>query len=80
MNNGQQAFRRVVTQIRASGGGKGPGKGAFAGGGLIAVLAGGAFLVNASLFNGMSRIFVAVTHLTSLQSMVDIEQSNTAGV
>ena len=56
MNNGQQAFRRLVVQLRSgSGGGRGggpSGKGMFAGGGLLAALVGGSVLVNASLFNG----------------------------
>jgi hypothetical protein len=55
MNNGQQAFRRLVVQLRSSGGGRGggpSGKGMFAGGGLLAALVGGGVLVNASLFNG----------------------------
>lgn len=56
MNNGQQAFRRLVVQLRSGGGGGGgggpSGKGMFAGGGLLAVLVGGAFVVNSSLFNG----------------------------
>ena len=58
MNNGQEAFRRLVVQLRSSGGGRGggPGRGAFAGGGLVALLAGGAMLVNASLFNGASNL------------------------
>ncbi|TEB39898.1 hypothetical protein FA13DRAFT_1619160 [Coprinellus micaceus] len=54
MNNGQQAFRRLVVQLRSSGGGRGggpSGKGMFAGGGLLAALVGGGVLVNASLFN-----------------------------
>ncbi|KAH6908016.1 prohibitin Phb2 [Coprinopsis sp. MPI-PUGE-AT-0042] len=52
MNNGQEALRRIILQMRSGGGPKGgPGKGAFAGGGLLAVVIGGAFLVNSSLFN-----------------------------
>ncbi|TFK28045.1 prohibitin Phb2 [Coprinopsis marcescibilis] len=47
---GQEAFKRIVLQLKA-GGPNGPGKGAFAGGGLLAVLVGGAVLVNASMFN-----------------------------
>ena len=41
MNNGQEAFRRLVIQLRSGGGGRGggPGRGAFAGGGLVALLA-----------------------------------------
>lgn len=53
MNNGQQAFRRLVVQLKGgSGSGGGPsGKGIFAGGGLLAALVGGTFLVNSSLYN-----------------------------
>ncbi|KAF5339005.1 hypothetical protein D9611_008786 [Ephemerocybe angulata] len=53
MNNGQEAFRRLVMQVRNTGGrGGGPGKGGmFAGGGLMVALIGGAFAVNSSLFN-----------------------------
>jgi len=50
--NGQEAFRRLVMSIKSGGGPKGgPGKGAFAGGGLLATVVGGALLVNSSLFN-----------------------------
>ncbi|EAU86052.2 prohibitin Phb2 [Coprinopsis cinerea okayama7 len=51
MNNGQEAFRRIVLQLRSGGGGKRPGKGAFAGGGLLAAVVGGAVLINSSLYN-----------------------------
>ncbi|OBZ71456.1 Prohibitin-2 [Grifola frondosa] len=54
--NSQDAFKRIVKQIqRASasgGGGRVPGgAGFFAGGGLLVALVGGAFALNASLFN-----------------------------
>jgi prohibitin 2 len=60
MNQGQEALRRIVLQMRSGGGPKGgPGKGAFAGGGLLAAVIGGAFLINSSLFNGACHIFVS---------------------
>lgn len=53
MNNGQEAFRRVIMQMKSAGGGRGggPGKGLFAGTGLLVALVGGTFVVNNSLFN-----------------------------
>ncbi|KAF9452965.1 hypothetical protein P691DRAFT_720806 [Macrolepiota fuliginosa MF-IS2] len=51
--NGQEAFKRLARQIRTagSGGSGGPGKGLFAGSGLLIALAAGGFALNASLFN-----------------------------
>lgn len=52
--NGQEAFRRLANQLRStnSGGGPLPGKGFFAGSGLLIALVGGGLALNASLFNG----------------------------
>ncbi len=54
--DGQEAFRRLARQLRSAGGGGpgGPGKGVFAGSGLLIALVAGGFVLNASLFNGMS--------------------------
>jgi prohibitin 2 len=54
--DGQEAFRRIARQLRAAGGGGpgGPGKGLFAGSGLLIALVAGGFALNASLFNGLS--------------------------
>lgn len=56
--DGQEAFRRLARQIRTVGGGGpgGPGKGIFAGSGLLIALVAGGFALNASLFNGMSPV------------------------
>ncbi|PFH54105.1 hypothetical protein AMATHDRAFT_53924 [Amanita thiersii Skay4041] len=55
MSNGQDAFRKFVTQLRASGGSGGPlpggPKGIFAGSGLLIALVAGGLALNASLFN-----------------------------
>ena len=53
----EEAFRRFMAQMqrRASTGGGGgglPGRGLFAGGGLVLALAAGAFALNSSLFTG----------------------------
>ena len=52
--DGQEAFRRLANQLRStsSGGGPLPGKGFFAGSGLLIALIGGGIALNASLFNG----------------------------
>jgi prohibitin 2 len=54
--DGQEAFRRIARQLRAAGGGGsgGPGKGIFAGSGLLIALVAGGYALNASLFNGLS--------------------------
>jgi hypothetical protein len=54
-----QQLNRARLQAQGGGGGKGGGqmpgfKGFMAGGGLLAVLAGGGLILNYSLFNGMS--------------------------
>jgi prohibitin 2 len=52
--NGQEAFRRLANQLKATSGGPIPGgKGFFAGSGLLVALVGGGLILNASLFNGM---------------------------
>lgn len=84
--NSQDAFRKFAQQLqRASqsggGGGMPGGPGRFlAGGGLMVALVGGGLLLNASLFNGASRvgIFVAVSD-NSNKSMVVTELSNILG-
>ena len=50
--NGQEAFRRLANQIKSTNAGGGPGKGFFAGSGLLIALIGGGIALNASLFNG----------------------------
>jgi len=54
--NSQEAWKRLANQLQKAGvsGGRGgiPGKGAFAGGGLLIALVAGGFALNASLFNG----------------------------
>ena len=52
--DGQEAFRRLANQLRStsSGGGPLPGKGFFAGSGLLIALIGGGVVLNSSLFNG----------------------------
>lgn len=56
--NGQEAFRRLSQQLQKAGRGAGgsgprmPGKGFFAGSGLLVALVGGGLALNASLFNG----------------------------
>ncbi|EKM79256.1 hypothetical protein AGABI1DRAFT_85121 [Agaricus bisporus var. burnettii JB137-S8] len=51
--DGQEALRRIARQFRAAGGGGpgGPGKGLFAGSGLLIALVVGGYALNASLFN-----------------------------
>lgn len=53
--NGQEAFRRLAKQLRTVNSNPLPGgsRGFFAGSGLVVVLIGGAFALNASLFNGV---------------------------
>jgi len=52
--DGQEAFRRLAKQLKATSGGPIPGgKGFFAGSGLLVALVGGGLILNASLFNGM---------------------------
>ena len=50
--NGQEAFRRLANQIKSTNAGGGPGKGFFAGSGLLIALIGGGVVLNSSLFNG----------------------------
>ena len=52
--NSQETFRRLANQLRSTGGGGSPlpGKGFFAGSGLLIALIGGGLALNASLFNG----------------------------
>jgi hypothetical protein len=50
--NGQEAFRRLTNQLRSTNTGGSPGKGFFAGSGLLIALIGGGVVLNASLFNG----------------------------
>ena len=48
-----EQMRKLMTQFRrASGGAPNPGKGLFAGGGLLIALFAGGVALNASLFNG----------------------------
>lgn len=59
MNDGQEALRRLASQLRRAGNGSpggpvGP-KGLFAGGGLLVALIAGGLALNASLFNGMAH-------------------------
>jgi len=50
--DGQEAFRRLAKQLKATSGGPIPGgKGFFAGSGLLVALVGGGLILNASLFN-----------------------------
>lgn len=48
-----ESFRKFATQVRSVGNG-GPTKGFITGSGLLIALVAGGFVLNASLFNGMS--------------------------
>ena len=53
--NGQEAFRRLASQLKSGGGGSplpGGRRGFFAGSGLLIALVGGGLALNSSLFNG----------------------------
>jgi hypothetical protein len=63
MNNGQEALRRLQNQLRTVGGGGQNPKGLFAGGGLVVALVAGGLLLNASLFNGVSCIFLSISRM-----------------
>jgi len=47
-----ESFRRFAAQVRSQGG-PNPGRGFFAGTGLLVALIGGGLALNASLFNGV---------------------------
>ena len=61
--NGQEAFRRLANQLRSTSGGGSPlpGKGFFAGSGLLIAIIGGGIALNSSLFNGARSNFPRFT-------------------
>jgi len=72
-----QQLNRARLQAQGGGGGKGGGqmpgfKGFMAGGGLLAVLAGGGLILNYSLFNGMfNHLFLVSSTLVSIRRVIE---------
>lgn len=69
-----QQLNRARLQAQGGGGGKGGGqmpgfKGFMAGGGLLAVLAGGGLILNYSLFNGMFLYYPSASRLSILMRL-----------